>query len=71
MKKIYIRDEFIRLDSALKFSGAIGTGGQAKMVIQDGLVLVNGEVCTMRGKKLRSGDTVEFENASFVIKNEG
>lgn len=71
MKEIYIRDEFIRLDAALKFSGAIGTGGQAKMVIQDGLVLVNGEVCTMRGKKLRSGDTVEFENAAFVIKNEG
>ena len=71
MKEIFIRDEFIRLDSALKFSGAIGTGGQAKMVIQDGLVLVNGEVCTMRGKKLRNGDTVEFENFCFVIKNEG
>lgn len=71
MKEIYIRDEFIRLDAALKFSGTIGTGGQAKMVIQDGLVLVNGEVCTMRGKKLRNGDTVEFENATFVIKNEG
>lgn len=70
MNKIFIRDEFIRLDSALKFSGAIGTGGQAKMVIQDGLVLVNGQVCTMRGKKLRSGDTVEFENFYFVIKNE-
>ena len=42
MKEIYIRDEFIRLDAALKFSGAIGTGGQAKMVIQDGLVLVKG-----------------------------
>lgn len=70
MKEIFIRDEFIRLDSALKFSGAIGTGGQAKMVIQDGLVLVNGEICTQRGKKLRQGDTVEFENFSFVIKNE-
>ena len=70
MNEIFIKDEYIRLDSALKFSGAIGTGGQAKMVIQDGLVLVNGEVCTMRGKKLRSGDTVEFENFKFVIKNE-
>lgn len=70
MKEIFIRDEFIRLDSALKFSGAIGTGGQAKMVIQDGLVLVNCEICTQRGKKLRQGDTVEFENFSFVIKNE-
>ena len=68
MKEIFIKDEFIRLDSALKFSGALGTGGQAKMVIQDGLVKVNGEVCTMRGKKLRDGDTVEFENNTFIIK---
>lgn len=70
MNEIFIRDEFIRLDSALKFSGVIGTGGQAKMVIQDGLVLVNDEVCTMRGKKLRHGDVVKFEDFSFVIKNE-
>ena len=68
MKEIFIKDDFIKLDAALKFSGVIGTGGQAKMVIQDGLVLVNGEVCTMRGKKLRNGDTVEFENFSFVVK---
>ncbi|MBQ2933209.1 MAG: RNA-binding S4 domain-containing protein [Clostridia bacterium] len=68
MKEIFIKDDFIKLDAALKFSGVIGTGGQAKMVIQDGLVLVNGEVCTMRGKKLRNGDTVEFENFAFVVK---
>lgn len=71
MKEIFIRDEFIRLDSALKFSGAIGTGGQAKIVIQEGEVYVNGEVCIMRGKKLRDGDKVKFENFEFVIKNEG
>lgn len=71
MKEIFIKDEFIRLDAALKFSGAIGTGGQAKMVIQDGLVFVNNEICTMRGKKLRQGDIVKFENFVFVIKNEG
>ncbi|MBR3968631.1 MAG: RNA-binding S4 domain-containing protein [Clostridia bacterium] len=71
MNEIKIKDDFIKLDAALKFSGAIGTGGQAKMVIQDGLVLVNGEVCTMRGKKLRNGDTVKFENFEFVVKNEG
>ena len=70
MKEIFIKEEFIRLDSALKFSGAIGTGGQAKMVIQDGLVLVNGQVCTMRGKKLRNKDIVEFEDYKFIIKNE-
>ena len=68
MKEIFIKDDFIKLDAALKFSGVIGTGGQAKMVIQDGLVLVNGEVCTMRGKKLRNGDTVEFENFAFIVK---
>lgn len=71
MNEVFIRDEFIRLDAALKFSGVIGTGGQAKMVIQDGLVLVNDEVCTMRGKKLRNGDIVKFEDVTFVIKNEG
>ena len=68
MKEIFIKDDFIKLDAALKFSGTIGTGGQAKMVIQDGLVTVNGEVCTMRGKKLRTGDVVEFENFAFVVK---
>lgn len=71
MNEIKIKDDFIKLDAALKFSGAIGTGGQAKMVIQDGLVLVNNEVCTMRGKKLHSGDIVKFENFEFIIKNEG
>lgn len=71
MKEIFIKEEFIRLDSALKFSGVIGTGGQAKIVIKEGLVLVNGQVCTMRGKKLRNNDTVEFEDYKFVIKNEG
>ena len=71
MKEIFIKDEYIKLDSALKFSGAIGTGGQAKMVIQDGLVFVNDQVCILRGKKLRAGDKVKFENFTFIIKNEG
>lgn len=71
MKEIFIKEEFIRLDSVLKFSGAVGTGGQAKMVIQDGLVLVNGEVCTARGKKIRNNDTVKFEDIEFTVKNEG
>ncbi len=70
MNEIFIKEDFIRLDSALKFSGFVGTGGQAKMVIQDGLVKVNNEVCIQRGKKLRKGDTVEFENSVFIIKNE-
>ena len=50
--KIKIDTEFIRLDALLKFGGALSTGGQAKLVIQDGLVKVNGEDCTKRGKKM-------------------
>lgn len=57
-EKIRIRTEFIRLDAALKMSGAAETGGQAKVLVQSGGVSVNGEVCTMRGKKLRPGDRV-------------
>lgn len=66
-KKLQIKEEFIKLDSAMKLASMVSTGGHAKMVIQDGEVKVNGEICTMRGKKLRSGDTVEFENDGFVI----
>ena len=67
MNEVFIRDEFIRLDAALKFSGVIGTGGQAKMVIQDGLVFVNDEVSTMRGKKLRPGDRFTFMEQTYLI----
>ena len=66
-EKIAIKEEFIRLDSAMKLANMVVTGGHAKIVIQDGEVKVNGEVCTMRGKKLRKGDRVEFENNGFVI----
>ncbi len=61
-KNIEIHEEFIRLDSLLKFAGIAETGGQSKFIIQNGEVLVNGEVCTMRGKKMRDGDTAQFEN---------
>ena len=67
-KEIGINEEFIRLDSALKLAGFVSTGGHAKIVIQDGEVKVNGQICTMRGKKLRSGDTAEFEGNTLVIK---
>ena len=66
-EKISIKEDFIRLDSAMKLSNLVVTGGHAKIVIQEGEVLVNGEVCTMRGKKLRKGDTVEFEGNGFTI----
>ena len=60
--KIQITTEFIKLDSLLKFANAVATGGEAKQIVQDGLVKVNGEVCTMRGKKIRSGDVVEVDD---------
>ena len=56
--KISIHTEFIKLDSLLKFSNVVLTGGEAKLAIQDGDVTVNGQVCTMRGKKIRPGDVV-------------
>ena len=65
---IEITTEFIRLDSLLKLGGAMDTGGQAKFVIQDGQVLVNGEVCTMRGKKMRDGDWAEFDGERYTVK---
>lgn len=67
MEKITIDTDFIKLDSLLKFAAAVGTGGEAKQAIAEGLVKVNGEVCTMRGKKLRPGDKVEFQNMEFEI----
>lgn len=59
--KIKIDEEYIKLDNLLKFGGLAETGGHAKFIIQDGQVKVNGEICTMRGKKMRKGDTAEFE----------
>lgn len=58
---IKIEEEFIRLDNLLKFSGIAHTGGQAKFMIQNEQIKVNGEICTMRGKKMRAGDFAEFE----------
>ena len=60
-------EEFIRLDNALKLSGSVMTGGQAKIVIQNGEVIVNGEICTMRGKKLHRGDQAEFGGNVFEV----
>ena len=60
MDTVEIRTEYIKLDSLLKFAGLTGTGGEAKYVISEGLVKVNGEVCTVKGKKIYPGDKVEF-----------
>ena len=64
---LQIKTEYIRLDSALKLSSVVSTGGEAKFVIQDGLVKVNGSVCTQRGKKLRNGDYFEFEKQQYEV----
>ena len=62
-----IHTEFIKLQDALKYANIVYSGGEAKQMILDGLVTVNGEVCTMRGKKLRPGDKFQFEGYKFVI----
>ena len=61
MQKILIHTEFIKLDALLKYAGLCETGGEAKELVQGGAVKVNGEVCTMRGKKCRAGDVVELD----------
>lgn len=67
MEEIKLRDEFIKLGQALKVVNLVESGAEAKEVIQDGLVKVNGEVCTMRGKKLMDGDIVSFEGNEIKI----
>ena len=67
MERIAITSEFIKLDAFLKFSGLCETGGEAKLCVEDGLVSVNGEICTQRGKKLRPGDTVELDGEAFEV----
>ena len=65
---IKIETPFIRLDALLKFAGAVETGGEAKLLIQEGSVSVNGEVCTMRGKKLYPGDRAELDGLTLVVE---
>ena len=69
-RKIPIQTEFIRLDAFLKLSGAFETGGQAKLAVQDGRVLVNGGVCTMRGKKMRPGDRAQVGQDVYEVGRE-
>ena len=64
---VMIGTEFTKLESALKLANAVPTGGQAKMLIQEGEAKVNGEVCTMRGKKLYPGDRFEFMGQTYLI----
>lgn len=69
MEKITIETEYIKLDSFLKLAALVGTGGEAKYVISEGMVEVNGEVCTMRGKKLRAGDKVTFAENELEVES--
>ena len=64
---VVIHTEFIKLQDFLKFCDAVGSGGMAKNFVQEGLVSVNGEVCTMRGKKIRPGDVVEFDGETLTV----
>lgn len=68
MDSILIHTNFIKLDAMLKFAGLVETGGEAKLLIQQGQVQVNGEVCTMRGKKLRGGDTVTLAGRTVAVR---
>ena len=67
MTDITITTEFIKLQDLLKLANLVGTGGEAKIVIQNGDVSVNGEVCTMRGKKIRPGDKVAFDGKELTV----
>lgn len=67
MKKIKISSEFIKLDQLMKYAEMVQSGGEAKMLVAQGLVLVNDEICTQRGKKIRPGDKVEFDGNEYEI----
>ena len=68
-QELAITTEFIKLQDAMKFANIVMSGGEAKNLILDEQVQVNGEVCTMRGKKLREGDTFTFEGLTYQIRN--
>ena len=71
MKTITIHTEFIKLQDLLNLANAVGSGGEAKERIQAGEAAVNGEVCAMRGKKLRPGDVVSFDGQQYAIAYAG
>ena len=69
MKEVHIRDEYIKLEQAMKLCGACGSGSDAKYEIQDGQVRVNGEIELRRGKKMRDGDRFEYQGEEYCIKS--
>lgn len=66
-RELPVKTEYIKLDSALKLADIAQTGGHAKMLVEEGLIKVNGEKCLMRGKKLRPGDTFEYDRFIFTV----
>ena len=68
METITITGDFIKLDALLKYAALVASGGEAKRVVADGLVAVNGETCFMRGKKIRPGDVISFCGADLQVK---
>ncbi|WP_317316558.1 RNA-binding S4 domain-containing protein [Peptostreptococcus russellii] len=68
MKNIIIDSEYIKLDQFLKLADIVMSGGEAKLVIMSEEVQVNGEICTQRGKKLKTGDLVEYKGQKFAVK---
>ena len=68
MEEVRIKDEFIKLGQALKLAGLVESGVDAKFAVQDGEVMVNGSVCTQRGKKLVDGDEVAYHGSTFIIR---
>ena len=67
MRTVTITTEFIKLQDLLKFANLVESGGEAKECVQGGEVIVNGEVCTMRGKKIRPGDVVIFDGQELTV----
>lgn len=67
-ERVKIETPFIKLQDLLKFAGAVETGGEAKIRIQEGEVKVNGQICTMRGKKLYPGDWAELDVRRFMVE---
>lgn len=68
MEKISIETDYIKLDSLLKFAALVGTGGEAKYVIGENMVKLNGEVCNIRGKKVYPGDKVDFAGNELIVE---
>ena len=67
VRRIHINSEYVKLDALLKLSSVTSTGGQAKILIQSGEVFVDGEVCTLRGKKIRPGSVVRYESDTLLV----